>query len=172
MRLGISFFSICLFLFSGAGRAADFDLTTPLLRAEPGSWIRRYEPHGHVITQMVVAVDGEEVVLRRLRHRDGHVLSDDTRTFSAGYIRENGADPDSPDARREWIEHNGGMYDAAVVEADVNGRPAVFYITDAIPAGGLLRVDLLRASGEAKITLWTDDYGIEPDELIRMAVEK
>lgn len=172
MRPRIAYILLSIMALSGAGWAVDFNLTTSLLHAAPGSWIRRYAPNNHTITQLVVDVNENEVILRRLRHHDGHVVSDDTRTFTAEYIRKNGADPNSPRARKDRVEHKGKTFDVSIVEVEQENQSALFYVTDAIPAGGLLRIDLPGGSGSHATSLWTDEYDNEPDERILKVINR
>lgn len=153
--------ALAVIFVSTEGQALD--LTTNLLHAQPGSWIRRYKPHGYTETQVVVSVKPEAVVMQYIRTSEGKVEENRRETISADRIRSEGADPNAPDARQERVEHRGKTYDVKVVEK--NGR--TYYISSAIPASGILRIDI--HPGDNGTALWSDDYGTQPDELIRKA---
>ncbi len=162
-KLAASFvFVIALSCASGT-RAADLDLTVNLLTAKPGSWTRRYLPHGHSETWRVAKVAKDGVTLQFIRAHEGKIEENKLFDIPAERIRREGINPNAPGARSDRIEHKGKTYDVRVVDAD--GKR--FYLSPAVPASGILRVDL--QPGSNPTILWTDEFGDTPDELIRKA---
>lgn len=156
---------LVLVILTAFGAAAPaLELTTRLLDAKPGSWTRRFEPHNHIRTHYVAAVDKDSVTLQLLRHHDGHIVENKRIVVPAEYIRENGADPDSSAARADQVEHKGVTYAVKIVQAGVDDSEGDYYISEAVPGNGVIRIDLPR--DENPIVLWTDAYGEEPDDLI------
>lgn len=151
-------------LFAGRAAAADLHITTNLLAARPGSWIRRYAPHGHSYTEYVAANDGESVTLQLLREHDGKVRENRAVTLSHAYIAANAVDRGATATER--VEHRGTTYEALVAEVALEDSPGRIYVTKALPASGVLRVDIIHPSGSIT-SLWTDSHGDEPDELLR-----
>lgn len=154
-------------LLAVSSSAPALELTARLLTAAPGSWTRRFEPNGHVRTLYVAAVESETVTLQLLRHHDGHIVENKRIAVPAEFIRENGADPDSPSARADTVEHKGRTYEVRVARAGVDDSEGDYYISDAVPANGVIRIDVL--TGGDPLVLWTDAYGEAPDDLLRAA---
>lgn len=167
-RLGLY---LALFLiFPTAARAVDLDLTTRLLTAKPGSWVRRHAPRGHAITQYVADVTDEAVTVRVIRDHDDHVVDNLEFVIPKSYIKENGANPDAPDAKAGKVTYHDVAYNVKVVKVKLDDSDGLYYISDAVPANGIVRIDILSAGSDPTI-LWMDSHGTEPDNLILNAGE-
>lgn len=152
-----------ILLLLAAQHAPALDLTTRLLTAKPGSWTRRLKPHSRSETFYVAAVTDSEVVVQVLLHHGERLAGNRRYRVPAAYIREHAADPGSPAARSGRVDHKGAIYDVKIVTASLGEADGDFYISDVLPANGVLRVDILAG---APYTLWTDEYGETPDRLI------
>lgn len=152
-------------LFTACGAAPALDITINLLNATPGSWTRRHRPNNHKETEYVENAEGTGesmvVTLRLLRHHDGHVTGNEVVRVPGSYIMEKGLGAGDVPTRTETVEYKGIVYTANVLENSTPGSTGTFYLSDQIPVNGILRIDIGRT-----VTLWTDAYGSEPDELI------
>ncbi len=156
---------VFLFALSAAHAADRTQLTTNLIKAQPGSWIRRYTPNGHSWTLYVADNTNGSVTVHYLRHHDGHIVGKESDTVSHDWLKTNAVNPDSPAAKPATVSHKGIDYTVKAVESRLDESPGIFYITDALPASGVVRLDIVHPSGSVT-TLWTDAYGDKPDELL------
>lgn len=146
-------------------------LTLNLLTAKPGSWVRRVAPHGHAYTTYVADVSPEKTIVHLIHSRHNRVLRNDAFHVLATEIREKGLDPGSAKARDAVIVHKGKTYHTKAISAQVGDSTGIYHITDEIPANGILCIEVhATQDGNASFTLWNDEYGLEPDRLIRKAL--
>lgn len=145
---------------------AILQITTNLLSAEPGSWMRHSGLGGASFTNYVVAVDEESVTLQQIYRHHHRTRANRVFVLSRAAIREAPIDEKAADARPVELSHEGKTYQTRAVRRFVNNAYATFYITDSIPVTGILRVDLEPANGHSPLVFWTDSYGFTPDDLI------
>lgn len=163
-------------LVAGAGWAQEGDdpshpvsnlyLTTNLIKAAKGSWVRRYAPGNNSYTTYIADVGDDRVTVQQIRMYRDRMRHNRRIVLSYDYLRENGVDAEATPAREETVNHKDRDYAARVVMAPVGDLTGEFYFVEGIPVNGLLCVKLQPEGGASDLTVWTDDYGDNPDELI------
>lgn len=146
-------------------------ISTSLANAKAGSWIRHFSQGGDSYTNYVVAADEESVTLQQIYQYHHHVRESKTLVLSRAEIEQAPIDANASDAQPAEITVKGQTYQTRAVRRPLNDSYATFYITDAIPVTGILRVDVEPASGHSPITLLNDSFGLAPDDLIESAMD-
>lgn len=164
-------------LAAGAGWARDGEddpshpvsnlyLTTNLIQAAKGSWVRRYAPGDNSYTTYVADVGDDRVTVQQIRMYRGRVRHNRRIVLSFDYLRQNGVDAEATEAREETVSHNDREYAARVVVAPVGGFTGEFYFVEGIPVNGLVCVKIHPDGGASALEIWTDEYGDTPDDMI------
>jgi len=163
-------FSLCVFSArageSSSHVAPNVDLTTNLLSAKEGSWTRRHAPGGNTYTTHVYAAADDGIVLQAIHTHEGHIRSNKLYAIPYAYLRENAIDPGADGAVDRDVEYKGEVFRTRAVAGRVNDSHGLFFITDEIPATGILCVEISPANDADPYTLWTDSFGTRPDQLI------
>lgn len=82
------------------------------------------------------------------------------------YIREHGIDPNGPGSRGESRAYKDKTYQTRAVDGKLNDSMGTFYITGELPATGILCIDVNTAGQGSGFTLWNDQHGMEPNDII------
>ena len=151
--------------------AAGLDITFNLLHAQKGSWIRSNQADNHSYTEHVMEVDADAVTIQIIHmHRDSLKYNKRVR-IPVSYIVASNVNPNSPDARSDTLQMHGRSYAVKVLRArsERDNADVEYYISDEIPVSGVLKKDVFRDNGPARITTTVGAYGSEPDDAIERA---
>lgn len=149
----------------------DLHITTNLLTAKSGAWVRRNAPREHSYTTYVEEATEDQVTIRLIYTHNSRPLEVKTVTLTPDEIRQRGIDPNGPDSRDATLEHNGTTYRVRAVDSHFNDSDGTYYISDAVPATGILCIEIRPSNDGSPISLWNDAYGTEPDDLILKAIK-
>jgi hypothetical protein len=151
--------------------AHGLDVTTNLLQAKAGSWIRTHQENKHYYTQYVSEVTPDVVTLHIIHKRRDDYVSNRRVRIPVSYIREQSVDVLSSLVTEETLEVDGTTYNVKKIhyrslddDAEVD-----LYVTDDLPATGVLRKDEFPDHGAARVTTTTSEHGFSPDEEILRA---
>ena len=147
--------------------ASNLYLTTNLIKATKGSWVRRFAPGSNVYTTYVSDVGDDSVTIQQIRTYRDRMRQNRRIVLSFDYLRQNAVDAEATPAREETVSHNGKEYTARVVKAPLGANMGDFYFVDGIPVNGLICVKVHPENdGDSGLVLWTDEYGDSPDDKI------
>lgn len=147
--------------------ASNLYLTTKLKTAKPGSWVRHYAPSDNAYTTYVVDITDDTVIIQHMYTHEGRLRLNQRYEIPFSYLDEHGINPDANGARDDTITRNDQEYATRTVPGTVDGKESLFHFNDAIPATGLLCVEIHPSEEGKPILAWTDAHGLEPDELIK-----
>lgn len=155
-----------LLLLAAAAPALDLDITTPLLDASPGSWIRNRHPDDHYNTIYVADNTEDTVNIQLIRTSDNHTLSNKLYIIPKEYIKTHGLDPASQHATPTTIDIDGKPRHVIRLTTTADGRDIDYYFDPAQPATGIIRKDIHPDTGPERITETFPHHGPHPDPLI------
>ena len=156
-------------LVLGAGSASGLDITTRLLQAKPGSWIRTYyAPAETRYVTRVTEVTGQGpnliVTLQMYSENSSGGAPAMRLKLGGAYIKDNGIDADSPSAIPATIQVQGTEYAVTVLERTLpSGEVMRNYFSADIPVSGLVRVETGVVAGVPAAVIDLVGYGFEPE---------
>lgn len=160
-RIALPFFILAL-----SAVAPALEITTRLLDAEAGAWIRNDWGDHYTTTLYVPAVTDDVVTLQIIHEHRRHLKYNKIVHIPKTYIREQGIDPDAPDAVHETIEVGGRSYPVTGVRRNVDGRDTTYYFLDGQPVTGILQVKVVGDVAPTRVTTNYLQSGSEPDATI------